>query len=82
MAPKSVRFHEDAVQEFATAVERYLEHSASVAQQFVQQVARAVELIKDAPLRWPKYSTNTRKFVLRLFPFLIIYRDLEDSIKL
>lgn len=81
MARKNVEFHEEAAGEFLAAVEWYLARNERVASRFAQQVTHAVQLIAQAPQRWPSYSHGTRKFVLLRFPFLVIYRELATVIQ-
>jgi plasmid stabilization system protein ParE len=81
MAPKNVEFHEEAVREFLAAIGWYFARNEVVASRFVSQVTRAVQLIADAPHRWPSYSRDTRKFFLRRFPYLVVYRELADVIQ-
>jgi plasmid stabilization system protein ParE len=81
MAPKNVEFHEEAAREFLAAVDWYLSRNEAVASRFALQVTRAVRLIVEAPQRWPSNSRDTRKFVLRRFPFLVVYRELTDVIQ-
>jgi plasmid stabilization system protein ParE len=82
MAIKNVEFHEEAALEFLAAVEWYLARSELVASRFAQQITHAVQLIAEAPQRWPNYSHGTRKFVLRRFPFLVVYRELATVIQI
>jgi plasmid stabilization system protein ParE len=81
MAPKSVEFHEEAAREFLAAVDWYFSRNEVVASRFTSEIANAVRVIAEAPRRWPNYSRDTRKFVLRRFPFLVIYRELADVIQ-
>ena len=81
MAAKSVEFHEEAAREFLAAIDWYFSRSEAVASRFVLQVTSAVRLIAESPQRWPSYSHDTRKFVLRRFPFLVIYRERADIIQ-
>jgi plasmid stabilization system protein ParE len=82
MAPKKLNFHEEAEQEFLAAAEWYLERSELAALNFVQQVTLALQLIADFPMRWPKYFNSSRKFTLRRFPFLVVYRELPEKIQI
>jgi len=75
MVKKGVEFHEEAVSEFLAAVEWYLARNELVASRFVEEVTHAVHLIADAPQRWPSYPHGARKFLLRRFPFLVVYRE-------
>jgi toxin ParE1/3/4 len=82
MATEKVEFQEDAALEFLSAVDWYFDRSELVAFRFEQQVSLAIELIARSPQRWPAYVSNTRKFVLRQFPYSIIYRELPDAIQI
>jgi toxin ParE1/3/4 len=81
MATKSVEFHEDAALEFLAAVDWYLSRNEVVASRFALQVTRAIQLIAEAPQRWPRYSRETRRLVLRRFPYFMVYRELADVIQ-
>ena len=69
-----VGIHPAALEE-ATAAERwYRDRSDTAAVAFVAEIDRAVEQIRDAPERWPRHTQGTRRFLLRRFPFTVIYR--------
>lgn len=53
-----------------------------MAANFLEQVQRALDMISEAPLRWPATTYNARKFVLRRFPFLLVYRDKAAAIQI
>jgi plasmid stabilization system protein ParE len=38
-------------------------------------VSAGIRLIAQAPQRWPKYLHGTRRFVMRRFPFSVVYLD-------
>jgi toxin ParE1/3/4 len=40
-----------------------------------------MELLMDAPGRWPAGEHGSRKFVLRRFPFAIFYRERQAVIQ-
>ena len=42
---------------------------------------RAVELIAQAPRRWAPGLGGTRRFLLRCFPFALVYRELPSVIQ-
>jgi plasmid stabilization system protein ParE len=52
----------------------YRERSEIAAAAFVAELDRAVEQISNNPERWPRHGHDTRRFVLRRFPFSVIYR--------
>jgi toxin ParE1/3/4 len=59
----------------------YLERSQLAAARFVIEVDRALELIVSSPDRWPSGAYATQKFVLRRFPFVVVYRDKETVVQ-
>ena len=81
MASKKVEFHEEAALEYDAAVEWYLERSSMAASKFVDAVSRAMDMIVEAPHRWPAGSRGTRRFLLQRFPFAIVYRELPAAIQ-
>ena len=82
MAPKNVEFHEEAAREFEAAVEWYISRNTLSAMRFAESVSDAVAMIAEFPQRWPKHSHGTRRFVLRRFPYLVIYRERSDAIQI
>jgi toxin ParE1/3/4 len=69
-----VGFHPEAIEESVAAERWYRERSSAAAEAFVAEIDRAVELIGEAPERWARHVRGTRRFVLRRFPFTIIFR--------
>jgi len=69
-----VEIHPDAIQEAAAAVEWYASRSQRAAEAFTAEVDRAVEIISESPERWPAYLHATRRYLLRRFPFAVVYR--------
>jgi plasmid stabilization system protein ParE len=45
-------------------------------------VSDVIRQIVRTPQRWPKYLHGTRRFVLRRFPFSIIYLDDYDVLNI
>lgn len=81
MANKEVEFHEAASEEFGAAFDWYLERSPGTAARFARELSRAIASIAETPHRWPSGIRGSRKFLLRRFPFAVVYRDLPDKIQ-
>jgi toxin ParE1/3/4 len=81
MVSKKVVFHEEASLEYDGAVEWYLERSDLTASKFVDAISRGMDMIVEAPHRWPAGSHGTRRFLLQRFPFAIVYRELPTAIQ-
>ncbi|MGA9639769.1 MAG: type II toxin-antitoxin system RelE/ParE family toxin [Terriglobales bacterium] len=75
MPNSEVRLHDEAAAEYDAAFDWYLEHSPDSALKFDAEVERAFAEIARAPRRWVRGSYGTRRFLLRGFPFLVIYRE-------
>ena len=81
MANKRVEFHEEASFELETAFDWYLERSESAAAKFLADLNSAIANVAEAPHRWSLGSHGTQKFLLRGFPFAVIYRELPSTIQ-
>jgi plasmid stabilization system protein ParE len=82
MAALGLEVHPDAVAEAAAARAWYAERSRAASSAFVQELDFAVERILEAPDRWPEYLHGTRRYLLRRFPFNIVYRQKGDLIQI
>lgn len=69
-----VEFHPDAAAEARAAREWYHERSPEAGRAFIDELTKAIDSIAEAPLRWPESAQGVRRFLLRRFPFLIVYR--------
>ncbi len=79
MPTEAVEFHEEATAEYDAAFDWYLEQSPDAALKFDAQVDRALAYILHAPQRWTAGPFSTRRFLLRNFPFNVIYRQLASA---
>jgi plasmid stabilization system protein ParE len=70
-----VELHEEAAAEYDAAFDWYLERSPDAALKFDAEINRALAEIAQAPHRWASGPYPTRRFLLRKFPFLLIYRE-------
>ena len=74
MPNSAVEFHEAASAEYDAVFDWYLERSPDAALRFSAEVDRAIAQIREAPQRWATTPHNTRNFLLRKFPFTLVYR--------
>jgi len=77
MGARQVQYHQGAVEDVQSAVAWYSKRNPRVALNFVEELRRAAEVIRQAPERWPLGKNNTRKFLLWRFPFAVIYSEEE-----
>ena len=76
-----VEFTAEALREIDDAFEWYLEQSVQAAEAFVREAENAFTLISSSPAIWPRFEAGTRKYVLRTFPYNVIYREIAGGIK-
>ena len=75
MPTKPVEFHNEAGAEYDAAFDWYLERSPDAALDFDTEVNRALVDIASAPHRWAAGPFSTRRYLLRRFPYILIYRE-------
>src|SRR5271168_172066 len=79
MRTDSAEFHEEAAAEYDAAFEWYLERSPDSALEFDAEVDQGLKQIIQAPGRWAVGSHSTRRFLLKKFPFILIYRERNSA---
>ncbi|MBI4862270.1 MAG: type II toxin-antitoxin system RelE/ParE family toxin [Candidatus Riflebacteria bacterium] len=75
-----VRLHDEAVAEARSAREWYEARNPTAAFAFFVELDRAVDLIAESPGRYPAYVLGTRRYLMRRFPFSVIYRVESDHV--
>ncbi len=80
MASKPIRFHPEADQEYLSSLAWYSERSRDAALDFEAQFQQAISAIEEAPDRWPLHLSHYRRYILRQFPFSIVYRVRETDV--
>jgi plasmid stabilization system protein ParE len=71
----TVELDEEASAEYDAAFDWYLARSPVAALEFDVEFDRALVEIAQAPQRWVGGPHAARRFLLRKFPFLLIYRE-------
>ena len=77
---KPVRFHPEAQLELDEAIAYYEERSPGVGIDLRKQVESAIPKIQLHPLRWSPSTHGTRRFMLRKFPYSLVYLEMLDHI--
>ena len=75
MPTEAAEFHEEAGAEYDAAFDWYRQRSLDAASKFDTEMDRAIAQIIEAPRRWAIGPHSTRRFLLRQFPFTLIYRE-------
>ena len=69
-----LEYLEEAVAEAAAAAEWYATRSTTAAAGFETELAEAESAIRRLPKAWPPYDHGTRRYLLRRYPFGVVYR--------
>jgi plasmid stabilization system protein ParE len=70
-----IEIRPQAETEIAEAANWYEQHSPGLGVTFVQTIANALSLITEQPSAFTPIGRGARRFVLRRFPYAIIYRQ-------
>lgn len=76
-----LEFHPKAVEEAQAARAWYEFHSPEAARAFVAELEGAVDRIREGPNRWPTFLHGTRRYLLRRFPYIVVYREASSVIQ-
>lgn len=74
--------HPAAVEEAEAAARWYRQRSPRAAKRFVDELNLVIDRILEAPHRWPRGTSGTRKLNLPCFPFAVVYWESEDHIRI
>ena len=75
-----VTFLPAANQDFHEAYNWYHTASPRAAAGFEAAVEVALSSLAASPLRWPSYDERHRFYVLRRYPFKLVYRVIDDRV--
>ena len=75
-----IKFIEPAYEEYNEAIEFYKLKSEGLEKKFILEIDRTLGIIKNYPESFPKFTENTRKAIVSIFPFNLIYSISDKSI--
>lgn len=81
MPGKPLRFHSEAIAEALGAHDWYAERSERAARLFLEELDAALERVSEAPQRWPRYLSETRRLPLHRFPFFVVYVETTEAVE-
>jgi plasmid stabilization system protein ParE len=75
----SVLIGEGAEQDYVESLRWYAERSRQAAEGFEAEFVRALESIAENPDRYPTCDPHHRFYLMRRYPFQLIYRKATDE---
>jgi toxin ParE1/3/4 len=82
MSQFAVDVHPLAADEAEAAERWYRERNETASIRFRRELDRAVDLISERPEAGAPYAGNTRRVLLRRFPFFVVYRVLSERVQI
>jgi len=76
----ALEYLEQALEEGEAAARWYAERSTTAAAAFSDEIDAAESAIVRLPEAWPPFDHGTRRYLLRRFPFSVVYRVESDRI--
>jgi len=71
---RELEYLDEALAEAIAAARWYAERSATAAAAFSSEIDEAESAIVRLPDAWPRFDHDTRRYLLRRFPFSVVYR--------
>jgi plasmid stabilization system protein ParE len=71
---RALEYLEEALEEAEAAARWYAERSPTAAAAFSEEIDEAESAIVRLPEAWPPFDHGTRRYLLRRFPFSVVYR--------
>jgi plasmid stabilization system protein ParE len=71
---RALEYLDEAIEEAEAAARWYAERSSNAASGFADEIDAAIAAIEQNPEAWPSYDHGTRHYLLRRYPFSVVYR--------
>ena len=71
---RALEYLDEAIEEAEAAARWYADRSSSAAAGFADEIDSAIAAIEQNPEAWPAYEHGTRHYLLRRYPFSVVYR--------
>lgn len=75
-----VEFLEPAILEYQDAIEFYNLQSEGLGDKFKNEIDNTISIIRNYPEGFTEYTNHTRKAVVNIFPYNLIYSLHQDRI--
>jgi len=77
-----LEFHPDARIDALEAYDWYAERSQQAADTFHEELQVAGRAIQQSSERWANYLFGTRRYLMKRYPFVVVYRLAADRIEI
>lgn len=77
---KHVRFRPEARADVLEIQRWYEDQRPGLGSEFREELARAIETIRESPHTWPILRRMTRRYLMHRFPYGIFYQIHDDAL--
>jgi plasmid stabilization system protein ParE len=77
-----VQIHPEALAEAEAAVAWYVARSERAAARFLAELREAIAVLAAQPSRFPAFAHQTRRVVLRRFPYIVVFRETSATLQI
>lgn len=81
MSARPLVFHPAALADAIDAKAFYQDRDVDLALAFEELISIGLDRIEAAPGRWPPYLAGTRRYLLRRYPYAIIYEVRDTDVR-
>jgi plasmid stabilization system protein ParE len=81
MAKLPIDIHPAARLEEDDAFEWYYQRSLRAAEGFLHEIEQARSAIQTSPEAWAQYLFDTRRYLLKRYPYVVVYRVTDERIE-
>ena len=75
-----IKIQSEAEEELLSASLYYEERVAGLGEEFLDGIEEAISKIRKYPLAWPVYEDDYRRYLMKRFPYGVVYRVEADII--
>ncbi len=75
-----IQYHPDAVNEMTEAALFYEERQMGLGERLLDAIEEAIEFLREHPTLWRHDERGRRKYRVKRFPYLIIYKVTQQTI--
>jgi plasmid stabilization system protein ParE len=80
--PAAPAWHPEAIKEARAAREWYSARNAEAADAFMAELDTAIQKVEEGPRQWLPYLGETRRYLLRRFPFFVVFREVNGRVEI
>ncbi len=81
-APVKIEFHPEAIDETREGRSWYRGRNLKAERAFLTELRQAILQIRESPSTWPRFEPGARRFVLKGFPYSVVYRIQGETVQI